>query len=255
MTGRAISIGVYGPPTLISRHLPALASLPITFAAPTGGPADIALVGSDHQAIAEAVRGRPKVILLQDPAEATSESRLLLRNDDFQVLPVLPLASLMTPFVSIVPRKGVSAVRSNLRATGSSRAAKLSHLVALHVLLGELRDLAIVHEAGASYSGRAVIAASQTPVFWTGQVLADEDRFDLDVVGVAARLEIDAPVAQTTTPPLVQLANKDGIRTFPSTHESGLRLLWRHAAELARGDVKAGPPAGFGLLDDSPIFN
>lgn len=235
MTHRAMNVRAFCSEEASRRHRLVLATLPLSFNVDHEGPADIALAGPDEDSIGHAVAAQPKVIVLDQPASTTPQSLQNLLATGLAVLPVLEVAPILSPLRSVLPLADVVLVRSCLSSTADAQGGRLEHILALQAVLGPLVDIVVFSDTGDTYWASAKAQSTKAHIFWNGQTGTDQDHFDLDVIALAQRLEVDVAYAPTARPASIRLADGDGSREFRSIYESGLRLFWRAVALEATG--------------------
>ena len=74
-------------------------------------------------------------------------------------------------------------------------------------------------------------------VNWSGLATAPTSRYELDIVGLAERLEIRAELDGSARPMTVRRGHAGGLDQPLGIYETGLRLFWRRAVdELTKGE-------------------
>lgn len=230
MTQRALNVRTFCSVVASQRHRLTLATLPLSFNIDHEGPVDIALAGPDEDSIGHAVASQPKVIVLDQPASTAPKSLQKLLATGLTVLPVLEVAPILSPLRSVLPLAEVVLVRSCLSSSAGAQGGRLEHILALQAVLGPLVDITVFKNTGDFYSASARPQSTTARVFWNGQTGADQDRFDLDILSLTQRLEVNVTYSPTAKPAKVCLADRDGSREFRSVYQSGLHLFWRAVA-------------------------
>ncbi len=238
-------------------HLLTLASLPLTFNLGDGNGVDIALVGPDDDSIGRGIAANPKCVVIDCPAAVSRDGLRMLLESGISAFPVLKVAPALKPCRSISALANAVLVRSCLSSTESAKNGRLEHLAALESVLGRLVEVTVLNDSGDAYWGIARTHDTNARVLWNGRSAADRDRFDLDVIGIEERLEVDVAFHPTAKPADIRIGARDGIRQLRGTFESGLRLFWREIAlELAAESGSAIPlNAVISLLDNRRVFN
>ncbi|WP_423066111.1 hypothetical protein [Devosia sp. CN2-171] len=231
MTKRPFLIRAFCSDETASAQRAILASLPSTFHFVDDGAADIALVTPD--CIELGLTGKPRALVLAAPCLSTEKQIDGLSGATIPTFPILHLAATMTQVLASMSVGSAVLVRSEYLSRSDKTAAWLEQLVASQVLLGTLTDIRLLVEPPHSYSGSAR-TTSGVPVLWGGQIGAATERFDLDIVGLAERIEVLSHGANTARPAQVTIATADGLQVKRAAYQSGLLLFWRAiAAELS----------------------
>lgn len=219
----------------MARHRLTLAGLPATFRLTNAASADVALVGADATSITAGLASGALCLVLDRPALLAAENLTLLLEAGVPVFPVLPLAATAGQSRPLAPLAGATLVRSALLSRATMADARFDHLTALQSLLGPLEDIALLAGDDRTYWGTARIQGG-APLWWSGQTDANVDRFEVDIAGLANRLELICSDNATARPALVTLADKTGTSQARGVYESGLRLFWRGVASALSGN-------------------
>lgn len=216
-------------------HRATLASLPAMLRLTETGTPDIALTASDGEAIRDAFAASPKAIVVARPAAITDAEADRLSDAALPIFPVLTLAaSLRQIGAGRIPAKP-GLVHSRLDWQGDMQEGMLEHFAGLASMVGELADVTLLSHAGKGYVGSAK-TLDGTDVAWSGLVDVPAPRYELDVVGLAERLEIRAECDGSARPMMVRRGHADGLDQPIGIYETGLRLFWRGVADaLAEG--------------------
>jgi hypothetical protein len=84
---------------------------------------------------------------------------------------------------------------------------------------------------------------SHAQVTWSGQATAAHPDYELDIVGVGARLEVTGTVDGSARPLTVRLGTAEGLVQPIGVFETGLRLFWRGVVSAL---VDEGPQTRWG---------
>lgn len=227
-----LHIRVFCAPEQAEEHLSILGSLPATFRVIAEGQPHIALVGPDSASIAAGLASSPRALAVIDPWDIDDIDSLAA--SPVTIVPVGKLAPLMAE-LDAGSVEQIALVRCAFAGRGTLAANIYEQLSALQVLLGPLAGIATLSRQGAAYAGTARIP-SGAELLWSGQSEAPQNRFELDVLGIAQRLEVIARPDGTARPAEIQLGDAGGLEQSRGVYESGLRLFWRRlAADLAGG--------------------
>ena len=227
-----LQIRVFCAPEQAEAHLAILGSLPASFQTVPEGQPDIALVGPDAASISTGLASAARMLVLVDPWMIDDIEELTRA-----AVPVVPVGRLFPLMAGLdADMVGQQAlVRCSIASRQSLAASVYEQLSALQVLLGPLAGVKMLSQIGSAYSGTAR-AGKGVELVWSGQAGAIHDSLELDVMGIAQRLEILATPDDTARPATVHFANADGLTQSRGVYESGLRLFWRSvAADLAGG--------------------
>jgi hypothetical protein len=221
-------------------HIAAIASLPAELRLIGGGRADIALVQPERGALGEALEAAPGAIVLDRPADLDSALHALLDRTAVPVIAVLKLAASLKPVDAQRPLVSSALIRSRLRSAEPLNTAVLEHLAGLSAILGELSNLRMLGGSGNNY---AAIGRTRThaEVAWSGQAGVANPHYELDIVGVGARLEVTGTVDRSARPLTVRLATAEGLVQPIGVFETGLRLFWRDVAATLSDGTAATP--------------
>jgi hypothetical protein len=230
-------------------HVAAITSLPGDLRLHSAGPVDIALVQPRRAALVEALDAAPRAIVLDRPADLDTSLLELLDRTVAPVLPVLKLAASLRLIDASRPLAASGLIRSRLRSAQSLNEAILEHLAGLTAILGSLSDVRMLGMSANSYAATAR-TKGHAEVTWSGQANATNPDYELDIVGLEARLEVTGVVDGSARPLLVRLGTAEGLAQPPGVFETGLRLFWRSVAgALFDGAPVPRWPATKGLLN------
>lgn len=256
MTKPAWNVRTFCPDSVRRKHALTLSSLPLSFTVDEAGTIDVALVGSGDDHIESGIAAKPKIIVLDRPARVSASGIQTLLESGIPVLPVLEVAPTLRRCKANLVLGDVMLVRSSLSSRAERQDGRLEHLLALEAVLGPLSDIKILQDTGEAYFGSGRLENGTARVLWNGQTGTNDDRFSLDVIAMAQRLEVDVAFAPAARPAGIRLADRDGTRQLRGIYETGLRLFWREvAAELTEEGGKALPLAAAAVhLANTTIF-
>lgn len=218
-------------------HAVALASLPADLR-PSTGDAEIEVVSTDFVAVQAALAGSARALVIDDVAALDERTISLLDRAALPIHPALHLASSLagTDAASFLEHAGL--VRSRLAWGGSLEAALLEHLAGLVTVLGPLTEVRLLDQSRTHYSGSAC-TDNGVDVLWSGQVKAARASYELDVIGLADRLEIFGSLDGSARPLAIRQGSAQGVLQLPGIFETGLRRFWTTVVAERRGEGRA----------------
>lgn len=220
-------------------HAASIASLPASLRLADGGAADIAVVSSDAVSVAAGIAAAPRALVVTRPTELGADAMAALNAAGVPVFPALVLA----PRLRLVDARAHIAkaglVRSRLGWQGGLRETLLEHLAGLEAVLGALADVSLLDSGDAGHLGTARSQGGIT-VSWSGLHGAARGEYELDIIGLADRLEVSGELDGSARPLLVRHGSAGGLQQPHGVFETGLRCFWRGViAELAEGSPKS----------------
>lgn len=220
-----LTIRAVGTSPSFAAHRAAIASLPASLRLVAEGQADIALVGPDAASIAAGRALAPHALVVADPARVTPAEAESLADADLPSFAALRLPPILHQADAGPALAEAGLVRSHLLWRGARREALFEHFAGLSAVLGPLLAIRCLAE-GTAYAGTAQ-AGNGVTVHWSGQGDAQASHFELDVIGLPMRLEIEADLDDTARPARIRTGSATGLHQPRGVFESGLRLFWR----------------------------
>jgi hypothetical protein len=214
-------------------HRATLASLPGILRLTDAAAPDIALTASDEASLKEALSVSPKAIVVAEPATLDDAGWKRLTDASSMVFPALTLAANLRQIsAESVPSKP-GLIHSRLSWQGGAKAAIVEHLAGLATVVGQLFELQFLSYVSGGYVGSAKTGEG-VEVAWSGLAGAPLSFYELDVVGLADRLEVRADLDGSARPLLLRRGHAGGLDQPAGFYETGLRRFWREAADLLR---------------------
>lgn len=216
-----------------AEHHATLASLPAALRLIETGLPDIALVGSGDAAMDEALALLPEAIVIANPAtvDATASQQLLQASS--LIVPVLTLGANLGQIKREAIPESMGFMHSRLTSQSDTKAAIFEHLVALANVVDGLTDLTLLSLLSAGYVGTAK-NRNGVEVAWSGLAGAASARYELDMVGLSARLEVSVDLDRSARPIMIRRADADGSFQPTGSYETGLRRFWRSVVHSLR---------------------
>lgn len=217
-------------------HRATLASLPAVLRLIETGTPDIALVGTYPEAIRDALGLAPRAIVVAEPTAISDADAARLLDAKPLVLPVLTLTASLRQVDggNVLSKAGL--VHSRLDWQADTRGSLLEHLAGLTSAVGNLTQVRLLSQNAGGYVGSAR-TSNGVEVNWSGLAAAPISRYELDIVGLAERLEVRADLDGSARPMTLRRAHAGGLDQPVGVFETGLRLFWRRAVDaLTKGE-------------------
>lgn len=220
-------------------HRATLASLPAVLRPIEAGTPDFALVGSEPEAIRDALALAPRAIVVAEPAAVTDADAVRLHGPAPLILPVLTLAESLRQVGGDDVLSKAGLVHSRLDWQADMRGSLLEHLAGLTSVVGNLTEVRLLSRSAGGYVGSARTNTG-VEVNWSGLAAAPTSRYELDIIGLAERLDVRADLDGSARPMTVRRAHAGGLDQPIGVYETGLRLFWRRAVDaLTKGEPVA----------------
>lgn len=219
-------------------HSAALASLPASFRLIESGKADIAIAAPDWAAVAAALATSPKALVVTRPALLDDAAIEALDATTIAIFPSLALAARLAAINGSRTQPTAGLVRSRLAWHGNQNETMLEHLAGLEMVLGPLSRASIVATSSNGHIG-AARTGSGIAVSWSGQSDAGRPEYELDIVGLADRLEVTGELDGSARPLLVRHGDAAGLYQPHGTFETGYRRFWQAIASDFAGNLVA----------------